>query len=385
MAVLQFLQRLLRELDSALQDHRREPDRGTGYVRFWMYHETQYSTLNDWINVQYSTNGTTWTSIGSSIYRYDGSTGWKQHEVVLTGVSGASVQVGLLGTGAFGNDMHVDDVRVLPGCRGAAADSHGSDRLLLPCRCRARWWPVLSTTATTWRTSSTAPRWHNVTPDAGGGAEAMTGPTPDDPALTDGFYWIFAPLPPFEGPSTRTFEASMSGFGTETKEHPGHPEHRQPSRLHPRQRLPGGDACEPSPARHGLWHRGDSPQPRQPGRARRRVHPDRERDASCRLRAGHPGRQPQPVARGTRSVPWADLSEMNPNPPVPVKGGSSPTAWGTSAPFPGTATYSGATASCDGMSFYVMGGSPVSGTTNLTWKYDPPPTPGARSPTCPRP
>ena len=50
----------------------------------------------------------------------------------------------------------------------------------------------------------------SVTDDIGGAAETM--PTPDDPGIADGFYYMFTPLPTGDGPSTRTFTASSSGY-----------------------------------------------------------------------------------------------------------------------------------------------------------------------------
>ena len=82
-------------------------------VIFWMYHDTAYPGSNDRVQVQVSTNGTTWTNLGTAVSRYDGSTGWKQHSISLSAYIGqASVQVGLLGIAADGNDCHLDDVRL---------------------------------------------------------------------------------------------------------------------------------------------------------------------------------------------------------------------------------------------------------------------------------
>jgi hypothetical protein len=82
-------------------------------VTFWMYHDTALATSNDRIQVQVSTNGTTWTNVGTAVSRDDGSTGWKQHTVSLNAYIGLpGVQVGFLGISAFGNDAHLDDVVV---------------------------------------------------------------------------------------------------------------------------------------------------------------------------------------------------------------------------------------------------------------------------------
>lgn len=84
------------------------------FTTFWMFHDNQYSNP-DTIQVQASTdNGANWTSIGSPIYRYDGSANvWTQHSVdvsAFTGPGFGNVRIGLLALGQFGNDMHIDDV-----------------------------------------------------------------------------------------------------------------------------------------------------------------------------------------------------------------------------------------------------------------------------------
>ena len=91
---------------------------GTAYttytLTFWMYHDTGYTSSLDKIQPQVSTNnGSTWTSVGSAINRYDGSTGWKQHTVSLTTYKGSTVNLGFLAMSAYGNNMFLDDVTVV--------------------------------------------------------------------------------------------------------------------------------------------------------------------------------------------------------------------------------------------------------------------------------
>ncbi len=82
-------------------------------VTFWLYHDTGYPTDADQVQVQVSTNGSTWTNVGAAVARYDGTSGWKQHSIPLNAYIGQSaVQVGLLGVSYYGNDCHVDDVAV---------------------------------------------------------------------------------------------------------------------------------------------------------------------------------------------------------------------------------------------------------------------------------
>ncbi|HKR63497.1 MAG TPA: pre-peptidase C-terminal domain-containing protein [Thermoanaerobaculia bacterium] len=83
----------------------------TATLKFWMYHDTGYSTYIDKVQVQVST-GSTWANVGSAINRYDGSTGWKQHTIDLTAYKGTTVQLGFLGISGFGNNEFIDDVVV---------------------------------------------------------------------------------------------------------------------------------------------------------------------------------------------------------------------------------------------------------------------------------
>jgi len=83
----------------------------TATLTFWMYHDTAYSTSADKVQVQVST-GSTWTSVGTAINRYDGSTGWKQHTIDLTAYKGTTVQLGFLGISAFGDNEFLDDATV---------------------------------------------------------------------------------------------------------------------------------------------------------------------------------------------------------------------------------------------------------------------------------
>lgn len=80
-------------------------------LKFWMYHDTGYSTYADKVQVQVSTS-TTWTNLGTAINRNDGSTGWKQHTFDLTAYKGTTVKLGFLGISAYGNNEYVDDVTV---------------------------------------------------------------------------------------------------------------------------------------------------------------------------------------------------------------------------------------------------------------------------------
>lgn len=79
-------------------------------LKFWMYHDTGYTSSADRVQVQVSTG--TWANVGTAVNRYDGSTGWKQHTIDLTAYKGTTVQLGFLGISVYGNNVFIDDVIV---------------------------------------------------------------------------------------------------------------------------------------------------------------------------------------------------------------------------------------------------------------------------------
>ena len=81
-------------------------------LKVWMYHDTGYSTSADKVQAQVSTNGTTWTNVGTAISRYTGSTGWTQTTVDLSAYKGQTVYLAFVGISAYGNDVYLDDVTV---------------------------------------------------------------------------------------------------------------------------------------------------------------------------------------------------------------------------------------------------------------------------------
>jgi hypothetical protein len=81
-------------------------------LKFWMYHDTGYSTYADKVQAQVSTNGTAWTNAGTAVARYNGTTGWAQVTIDLSAYKGQTVYLGFLGISAYGNDEYLDDVTV---------------------------------------------------------------------------------------------------------------------------------------------------------------------------------------------------------------------------------------------------------------------------------
>jgi len=81
-------------------------------LKFWMYHDTAYASAADKVQVQVSTNGTTWTNVATAVNRYAASAGWAQATVDLTAWKGQTVYLAFLGISGYGNDCYVDDVTV---------------------------------------------------------------------------------------------------------------------------------------------------------------------------------------------------------------------------------------------------------------------------------
>ena len=164
-------------------------------VRLWMYHDTGYTSSNDRVQVQVSTNaGSTWNAVGSPIARYNGSTGWSQHTVDIsayTGVGMTDVRIAFLGISAYGNDVHVDDVVV-----------NSTQCLPQPGG------PVVGNVSDA---NTSAPlNGAMVSNEAGYSVSTMA--TPDDPNIADGFYTIFSP----GGLNAHTAEMS-GGYVPDTK------------------------------------------------------------------------------------------------------------------------------------------------------------------------
>ena len=91
----------------------------TGYssplLSLSMFHDDQFSTLNDFIQVQVSTDGgSVWTSVGSAIFRYNSAgDAWATATVALDSYAGLSnVMVGILCTSKYGNDVYIDNIAV---------------------------------------------------------------------------------------------------------------------------------------------------------------------------------------------------------------------------------------------------------------------------------
>ena len=81
-------------------------------LKFWMFHDTNYQYFYDRVQPQVSTDGVTWTNVGTAVYRYNGTSGWSQSSVDLSTYKGKTVYLGFLGISDYGNDVYLDDVTV---------------------------------------------------------------------------------------------------------------------------------------------------------------------------------------------------------------------------------------------------------------------------------
>lgn len=169
---------------------------GAVELSFWLYHDTGYTSSADRIQVQVSTDsGATWQNVGTAVNRYDGSTGWKQHTIPLTGFTGslADVRVGLLGISAYGNDCHVDDLMVASATCTAPAQGGLIFGNVYDANTGGAAAGAMVSNATTGKSATVV--------------------STSDPNMDDAFYCMYGP----DGVNDMT--ASKTGFGSDTS-HP---------------------------------------------------------------------------------------------------------------------------------------------------------------------
>jgi hypothetical protein len=120
-------------------------------VEFQWFQGTEggaYSYQTEGVTVQYSTNGSTWTTVGSQILRYNTTTGWTLKSITLPAGAAnvATLYIGFLFNGLEGYDMYLDnvDIHATPNCTSQPTALTSS--------------AISSTTATiSWTAASSAP------------------------------------------------------------------------------------------------------------------------------------------------------------------------------------------------------------------------------------
>jgi len=105
-------------------------------LSFWMYHDIGLSNSNDYVQIQASTDGVNWTSVGNSAIRYSNLGDWKIHIIDLSAYDGQpNVYIGFLGHSYFGNNIFIDNINIyevciskptgtLVRCSGAGTDTY---------------------------------------------------------------------------------------------------------------------------------------------------------------------------------------------------------------------------------------------------------------------
>jgi len=87
---------------------------GIGHqLSFNMYHDDDYTTKLDRVEIQVSTDGSTWTTI-STFYTWAATEGWQNHVVSLSAYDGQpSIYIGFLGVSDYGyNNVYLDDIKI---------------------------------------------------------------------------------------------------------------------------------------------------------------------------------------------------------------------------------------------------------------------------------
>jgi hypothetical protein len=87
-------------------------------LRFWMMHDPGYpgDLGPDSVRIETSTNGTTFTQV-ASFRRYEAVQAWTEHTVYLGTFTG-NFYVAFEAYSQYGNNMYIDDARVLGGLPG---------------------------------------------------------------------------------------------------------------------------------------------------------------------------------------------------------------------------------------------------------------------------
>jgi len=144
------------------------------------------------LRFQVSTDaGGTWDSVGEPLTLHADQDGWQRYEFDLGAYAGESdVRIGLLGIGGNVN-LHVDDVRVLD----AVCEAPSAGGLLVGNVYDGNY-PTLAL--------------NGATVTHANGAAALAAATPDDAAVADGFYTLFAPA----GAQSFTVTPASDHYGT---------------------------------------------------------------------------------------------------------------------------------------------------------------------------
>jgi hypothetical protein len=326
----------------------------TAFLSFWMYHDTGYSNYDDIIQPAISTNGTTYYLTGDTFLRFSATAGWVYHQVDISSYVGPgkpSIYLGLVGTSAYGNDIHIDNI-IIDSCQvqtgGIVAGYVKSSPSGLP---------VISATVS----SSARPTELTFSYDKG-----------LDPNQNDGFYQLFtsgtgaqniAATAIRHTPVVRSVNVVNNGIVRLDLSPTSASTQATPNPVTVTLTV-GATATIPLVIQNtGTMDAAFTIQP-----------------AASALTSGstlsgpfpyHEERSNNPMdSQGGEAAARMPDAETSPNWDGTILGGG-PRQYGVVAPFPGTAGYRFATASCNGETFYVIGGQTGGTAVAEVWMYDP--------------
>lgn len=385
----------------------------TAAISFWMYHDEGYSAAMDQVLVVVSTNGSVFSFVGTAILRYSATPGWVHHQVDISSYAGPAkpaVYIGLVGISGHGNDIYIDNISV-----SAATCSKLSGGLVAGfVRSSPSGRPIISAL---------------VSNTARPGENAYTLSRGEDPVLQDGFYQIFSTVTGSQNfaatairhePAYGTANVVSEGIFRRDLTLPSAALTLTPGSLTVNvaagttaslplvlsntgplaanftvqpaaSAITSGSNAAPADS-FSLEESADGLTVTVIGAAGSNTKPDDsipyqevpDADPALSVNAADNAETPQEKGPGEEATPAAppptDIIEVPASPegtPVPLdddenlRGGGGPRQFGIMTPFPGVAGYRSATASCDGKTFYVIGGITNISAVAEVWKYNP--------------
>lgn len=162
-------------------------------LSFWMFRDDGYSTNNDRIHIQVSTDsGVTWVNVGPEFSRYSAlGDYWEQKSVDLSAFSTeTNLMLGFLATSAYGNDIHLDDI-------------------LLGVECTAPSGGLV--VGNVYNENTNTPLVGALVSNDTDGT-FMAAATPDDDDVDDAFYTLYSPA------GTHVFAATLTGYSPDVQD-----------------------------------------------------------------------------------------------------------------------------------------------------------------------
>jgi hypothetical protein len=366
-------------------------------VSFWMYHDTGYSSSQDKVQVAVSTNGSIFYLQGSAILRYSDTPGWVYHQVDISSYAGPgkpAVFIGLVGTSAYGNDIHIDDISISSltcqtlngGMLSGFVSSAPSGRPIISALVASATYPSEQAYSLSrgedfaisdglYQLFSSATGSQNFTAtairhqwDAKITNVVNNGVTRLDLAPTSA--WITASPNPVIFALPMNTSNNVNLILSNTGPIPSnYTIQSAASALTSGSTSSGPLFYNDTPANdpsgiQSVTVNGEQPNDNLPDSTLSSLFPYNEEPVN--------GPTDTQNENANENLPNPNLPDIN---PVPTEGdeilGGGPRLFGVTTPFPGTAGYHYATASCDGDTFYVIGGQTGSTAVNEVWFYNP--------------